>query len=89
MSRMQHAVQHLIEPAVENPFDKQIFALFAAQTVAVPHKTTMSIDFHQLRFMIDVRPERLGEIIFHPHIVVARKIMDPNALLMQFFQIGE
>ena len=89
VARMQHAVQPLVNWTVEDSLDEQVLALPAAQTVAVPHKTAATVDLHQLRFAIDARPERAGEIVLHPHVVVARKVVDFNPLTVQLLQEGE
>ena len=86
LPRMQHTVQQLVDRTIEHSLNKQIFSLLATQTIAVPHETTLSVDHHELRFAIDVRPERAGEIVLHPHIVIARKVVDFNSLLVQLLQ---
>lgn len=86
LSRMQHTVQQLIDRAVEHSLNKQILSLLATQAIAMPHKTTLSVDLHQPCLAIDVRPERAGEIVLHPHIVIARKVVDFNSLLVQLLQ---
>lgn len=80
LPRMQHAVQPLVELVVENPLDEQVLALFAPQSITVTYKTAVPVDVEQSRFTVDYRPERLREIVLHPHVVVARKIMDFNTL---------
>lgn len=89
LPRMQHAVQPLVELAVENPLDEQVFALFAAQAVTVAHETAVPVNVHQLCLMIDSSAEGLREIILHPHVVIARKIVNLSALRVQLFQTGK
>ena len=89
LPRMQHAVQPLVELAVENPLDEQVFALFPSQPVSMPHETTEPVDGEQSRLTVDYRPERLREIILHPHVVVARKVVDLNPLRIHLLQAGE
>ena len=89
MPRMQHAVQQLVDRTIEDSLDKQIFGLFTSQAVAVSHKTAPAVDLHQLRLAVDVRSECLGEIVLHPHIVIARKVVYFNAFLMQFLKKRE
>ena len=49
----------------------------------------MPVDGEHPSLAIDDGSERLREIIFHPHVVVARKIMNLNPLRVQFLQTGE
>lgn len=89
LTRVQHAVQSLVEWTVEDALDEQIAALLATQTVAVTDKTAFPVNGHQLRLMIDFRSKGLCEIVFHPHVVIARKIVNLNTLAIKFFEIGK
>lgn len=53
------------------------------------YETTVPVDGEQPCLAIDDSPERLREIILHPHVVVARKIMNLNPLRVQLLQTGE
>ena len=86
---VQQTIEPPVESVVEDPLDEQVLALLAPQSVAVPHEAAVPVDVEQSRFTVDYRPERLREIVLHPHVVVACKIMDFNTLRVQLLQAGE
>lgn len=89
LSRMQQTVEPPVEAIVEYPLDKQVFALFSTQSVAVTHKTAVSVDSHQLCLAVDSSSECPRKVVLHPHVVVSRKVVNLNTLCVQLLQIGE
>ena len=76
--------QKLQNTVGKNPFYKSITKTSAAQTVAVTAENFFAVQLKKPRLSPDVNPELVFQIMILPDIVVARKIMNFNALLPEF-----
>ena len=83
---MQHTVQHAVGLESKDILDQQVSALFPADAVAVPHQTALAIDDKGLLPVKHLTSKGLGEIVLHPHIVVAGKIINFNTLLVKLIK---
>ena len=87
LARMQHTVQHTVGLEAKNALDEQITALVSPDAITVPDNATFAVEVEDLLLEKDLATKRLGEIILHPHVVIAREIVYLNAIRVKFRQL--
>lgn len=83
---MQHAVKQTVGFVREDAFDEVVASLLAAESVAVANQTALAVQNEGLRLVEDMTAELLGEVVLHPHVMIASEKVDFNACFMQLVQ---
>lgn len=83
---MQHTVKHTVGLIRKDTFDEVVASLLAAESVAVANQTALAVQNEGLRLVEDMTAELLGEVVLHPHVMIASEKVDFNACFMQLVQ---
>lgn len=86
---MQAAIQRAVGTECEDRFDELVAVVFGSQSIAVTHQTFFAIDNESLLLFEDNGAKFGAEIILHPHIMIACKVINDDTFFVQLAQFSK
>ena len=88
-TRGQHLEKPLAEAAAEEHPHEVEPLVCVTKSVAMAYKTPFAVEFKYFRFIVDDGAKFLGEVVEHPHVVVAKEEVYLDAAVGQLGQLAE
>ena len=85
----QHFEEAVAEMAAEEKAHEVEPTVGVAETVAVADEKAFAAEVHDGGFLVEDGSDFLGEVVEHPHVVVAREEMYLDAAISQFGEFAE